>query len=199
MEKHIFKTATFGGFDKQDVANYIERTAQESAEQISRLEQVRDGLQEENEALRRELAEVRAQAEEASKRAEDLHTVLEQVQARADSLEKQQERMDILTARVAELEPEAESYRQFRDHIGDIECDARGRAAEMQRTANAKLRKSTAEFRERYQTLSAAFDTASSYITDELRKMEVSLSQLPRALDQMGAELQSLDDTLSDP
>ena len=96
------------------------------------------------------------------------------------------------------LRPDAESYRQFRNRIGDIECEARSRAAELENATRARLREVTDRFREQYQALAASFDTASAYVTGELRKVEVNLTQLPRALDQIGAELEQLDGTLSD-
>ena len=39
-------------------------------------------------------------------------------------------------------------------------------------------------------------ETASSHMTAELRKMEVSLAQLPRTMDQTGTELKRLASTL---
>ena len=35
MENNIFKSVAFGGFDKQDVIGYIERTAREAAEALA--------------------------------------------------------------------------------------------------------------------------------------------------------------------
>ena len=37
MENNIFKSVAFGGFDKQDVIGYIERTAREAAEALAPL------------------------------------------------------------------------------------------------------------------------------------------------------------------
>ena len=117
---------------------------------------------------------------------------------RADGARDQQARLEELTAQVESLRPDAESYRQFRNRIGDIECEARSRAAELENATRARLREVTDRFREQYQALAASFDTASAYVTGELRKVEVNLTQLPRALDQIGAELEQLDGTLSD-
>ena len=36
------------------------------------------------------------------------------------------------------------------------------------------------------------FETTASYVTGELRKVEVNLTQLPRAMDQSGADLNEL-------
>lgn len=198
MEKHIFKSAAFGGFDKQDVANYIEQTSREYAERTALLEQERDGLRAENETLRRDLEAARAEAEEQSSRLKQQQTALEEAASRTARLAELQAQVEALTARVSELEPEAASYRQFRDRIGDIECDARSRAAELERSTYTRLRQATASFREQYRALTAAFGTASSYVTEELRKVEVQMTQLPRSLDQIGAELQSMDETLGD-
>ena len=38
----------------------------------------------------------------------------------------------------------------------------------------------------------STFETTASHVTGELRKVEVNLSQLPRAMDQAGTELNEL-------
>ena len=196
MTDHTFKSVTFGGFDKQAVANYIQQISQAHAEQTARLEQERDNLQGENGALRQQLAALQAQTAEQAARLKELQAALEQAEAQAAALKEKEEQVQALSAQVAELKPDAESYRQFRNRIGDIECDARSRAAELEAATNAKLRKVVADFREKYGVLTASFDTASGFITSELRKVEVNLTQLPRALDQIGAQLNELEGTL---
>ena len=41
MENNIFKSVAFGGFDKQDVISYIERTAKEASEAQEKLQRER--------------------------------------------------------------------------------------------------------------------------------------------------------------
>ena len=41
-------------------------------------------------------------------------------------------------------------------------------------------------------TLMSSFESTASHVTAELRKVEVNLSQLPRAMDQAGTELNEL-------
>lgn len=178
MTEHTFKSVTFGGFDKQDVANYIQQISQGYTEQNTQLEQERERLQTENDALRQQLSALQA--------------TLEQVQ------KEQTDKLQSLSAQIEELRPDAESYRQFRNRIGDIECDARSRAAELEAVTHARLRKDVALFREKYAALTASFNTSSDFITSELRKVEVNLTQLPRALDQIGVQLGELEDTLQD-
>ena len=198
MNDHTFKSVTFGGFDKQDVADYIQQISQEHAAQTVQLEQERDTLRGENGTLRQQLISLRAQAAEQADRLKELQSALEQAESRAAALEEQKAQIQALSAQVAELKPDAESYRQFRNRIGDIECDARSRAAELEAATNAKLRMVVADFREKYGALTASFDTASDFMTSELRKVEVNLTQLPLSLDQIGAQLNELEGTLTD-
>ena len=55
--ENTFKSSVFGGFNRDDVIRYIERTALESKQQIETLEQESDGLCRENADLRAKLAE----------------------------------------------------------------------------------------------------------------------------------------------
>ena len=88
--------------------------------------------------------------------------------------------------------PISEAYAQFRDRVGDIECDAHKRAAELEASTTARLRRTVELFRAQYVTLMSSFESTASHVTAELRKVEVNLSQLPRAMDQAGTELNEL-------
>ena len=54
--ENTFKSSVFGGFNRDDVIRYIEKTALESKQQIEALEQESDGLCRENAELRDKLA-----------------------------------------------------------------------------------------------------------------------------------------------
>ena len=54
--ENTFKSSVFGGFNRDDVIRYIEKTALESKQQIESLEQESDGLRRENAELRDKLA-----------------------------------------------------------------------------------------------------------------------------------------------
>lgn len=97
-----------------------------------------------------------------------------------------------LTAERDALRPDAESYARFRERLGAIECEARNRADDLEEEAAAQTRRTLEEFRSRYQRLMSEFESAAGHVNGELRKIEVTLSQLPRALDQTGTELNEL-------
>ena len=54
-----FKTALFGGFDREDVVNYIQQISRESQQRISALETENQDLQERNRAMDAELNTLR--------------------------------------------------------------------------------------------------------------------------------------------
>lgn len=199
MENSSFKSVTFGGFDKQSVIDYIEKTAQTHTAETDELRREAESLREENSSLKEELAALQSKLAEQTAAADTLRTEAEQLRGEVGTLRPLREEAQQLRAEAAALRPDAESYRQFRNRIGDIECEARTRAAEVESTTNARMDRSVAEVRARYQALASSFDSASAYITAELRKVEVNLSQLPRALDQMGSELKSLEGSFQQP
>ena len=97
------------------------------------------------------------------------------------------------------LRPDAEAHAMLREQVGTIECEARQRAAELEERTMGQMRKAAESFRQQYQVLMSTVETASSHMTAELRKMEVSLAQLPRTMDQTGTELNRLAATLEKP
>ena len=63
---------------------------------------------------------------------------------------------------------------------------------DLEEEAAAQTRRTVGEFQGQYQRLVSAFESTAGHVNSELRKIEVMLSQLPRALDQTGAELNEL-------
>ena len=107
-------------------------------------------------------------------------------------MEELRRKAETLEAENAKLLPDARAYAQFRERIGAIECEARKRAVDLEEEANAKMQKAVDAFRKQYQVLMSTFETTAAHVNNELRKVEVNLTQLPRALDQNGLELNEL-------
>ena len=185
MEQYAIKSVAFGGFDKKDVARYIEQLSQESGN----LREERNTLQERLEQAEQEMAALREQLQELTAAKERLETEnqrLAPMEAESIRLKEQLEA----------LRPDAEAHVMLREQVGIIECEARQRAAELEERTVGQMRKATELFRQQYQVLMNTVETASSHMTAELRKMEVSLAQLPRTMDQTGTELKRLASTL---
>ena len=198
MDNTSFRSVPFGGFDKQDVMSYIKKTAKESSELQTRLQQ-------ENEQLRQEKAELTEKVEELQDRletlrvtCEDLQETLAQERSGRRKLEAIASEKEQLAAQAESMRPDAEAYARFRDSIGTIECEARKRAADLEDETKGRMELVVKQFRSQYKTLMNSFASTAAHINSELRKMEVSLTQLPRALDQPTAELEKLTSLLEE-
>ncbi len=199
MENNTIKSVVFGGFDKQDVIQYIEKTAKESAD-------AQHILEEENAELRDQVAELtkqndllRSQVEKLTADHKQLESELEQARGSNQELEPLKPQLDELRDEVARLSleaealrPDAETYARFRDKVGEIECESHKRAADLEEATAQQMLKTLNQFRASYQELMNAFETATSFVNAELRKVEVNLTQLPRAMDKTGTELNEL-------
>lgn len=199
MENNTFKSVAFGGFAKQDVINYIEEAAREATAQQERLQQENDSLHTQLEDLRTQLEQAQAQVQELSAQRDQMEEALGRECAAREALkplkpevEQLSREKDQLEKEVQALRPDAEAYAQFREQIGAIECEARKRAADLESETVSRLERITEDFRRRYQELMTIFDATATHVTGELRKVEVNLTQLPRAMDQAGKELEAL-------
>ena len=181
MEQYAIKSVAFGGFDKEDVARYIEQISQESG----KLREERDVLQERLDQAEQEAAALRDQLQALTETKERL----EAENQRLAPMEAENAR---LKEEVEALRPDAEAHVMLREQVGTIECEARQRAAELEERTVGQMRRATDQFRRQYQVLMNTVETASGHMTAELRKMEVALAQLPRTMDQTGVELNQL-------
>ena len=188
MDNYPIKSVTFGGFDKQDVIRYIEQAAQQAAAAQQTLQTENEDLRKQAADLSAELSALRAQISSLSAERDQLQETLSQESASRQQLET----LKPLEDEVARLRPDAEAYAQFRERIGAIECEARKRAADLEQATVSQLQKTVDLFREQYQTLMSTFESTASHVNGELRKVEVNLTQLPRAMDQAGTELNEL-------
>ena len=199
MEQYPIKSVTFGGFDKQDVISYIEKLSQESSAE-------RDQLQRENRDLQARLSEVGQSLESARAELDALrqerdrlleeHRCLTEDLAREtgarEALTREVEHLRPLEAEVTRLAPDAQAYAQFRERIGAIECEARKRADDLENATAAQLRQTVEQFQSQYQSLLTTFKNTAVHVTTELRKVEVNLTQLPRAMDPATGALNAL-------
>jgi len=186
MENFPIKSVAFGGFDKQDVIRYIEQTALSNDTARAELQNEIDALSARLEELTAANATLQAQIDALNAEKEELNAAMAAERAAADK------KLAAVEAENAKLRPDAANYAQFRDRLGSIECEARERADALERATNEQLQKTVDDFRSQYSALMAIVETTTAYVTGELRKVEVNLTQLPRAMDRPGVELGEL-------
>ena len=197
MESYTFKTVTFGGFDKQDVAHYVEQLTQEHSAALSALQEENAALKEKSSHLEAENRRLLTQADIQAASLSQLSTQAEKLLEEVAALRDYPEKYEALRTEADGLRKDAEAYVEFRNRIGNIECEAQQRAAKLEADTQARLRRMAESFRVQYEALTGTFDAASAHVTSELRKVEVNLSQLPRALDPVDRELEKLDGILA--
>ena len=193
MESYTFKTVTFGGFDKQDVARYVEQLTQEHSAALAALQEENAALKEKNTHLEAENRSLRTQADAQAASLSQLSAQAEKLLEEVAALRDYPEKYEALRTEADGLRRDAEAYVEFRNRIGNIECEAQQRAAKLEADTQAQLRQMAESFRAQYEALTGTFDAASAHVTAELRKVEVNLSQLPRTLDSVSRELEKLD------
>lgn len=199
MENNTIKSVMFGGFDKQDVIQYIEKTAKEASDTQKTLEAEKEELQTQLDAALKEKELLESKLEKLKEEKKRLEEELSAERGSYEKLEPLKPEVDRLTAEVERLSqetealrPDAEAYARFRERIGAIECESRKRAADLEDASAEKMAETLALFRGKYQELMNTFENAASHVTAELRKVEVNLTQLPRVMDKAGNELNDL-------
>lgn len=195
MDNISFKSVPFGGFDKQDVVRYIEQASEKAAAAQRELQEENASLRAQNAGLEDRIAELERAIEKLTDERDSLQSDLRVESARRKKLEPLRPLEDE-TARLREeverLRPDALAYAQFRERLGAIECEARKRADDLEAGAEKQMHQAAEAFRSQYQTLMGSFETASAYMISELRKIEVSLAQLPHAMDKTTSALEAL-------
>ena len=195
MENYSFKTVAFGGFDKQDVARYLEQSSEKAAAEQRRLE--------------KEIEDLRRQAAEQAEKVEQLESEVGRLSVQRDWLQSQLDtesaaRKDLESLRSLEqdiaqakaeadaLRPDAEAYARFRERLGTIECEARNRADHLEDAAADQTRRTMDAFQSQYQDLMELFHAASGRVTQELQGIQAALAQLPRNMDETETALNAL-------
>lgn len=147
-----------GGFNRRDVAQYIEQMAKEHQKQVEALQAQLEREKAERAALAEELeglrshsgdlaeqeAQVRASLEESTQSLTVLRGELQVTQGHLSIAKKQ---LGDLQAKVAQLEPMAQQYEVLKDRVATVELDAHRKAQEVVSRAEvqaAKLRRDTA-------------------------------------------------------
>lgn len=160
MENNAFKGSLFGGFNRQDVMNYIEKSARESAEliqqdqeRIAALEQEAAELRETREQLQAQLDEMTAAHQSASQALaalQEAHTAAEEARTAAEEAnERYEAELRALKDTVAALQPEVDDFHKLKNNIAEVEVEAHHRAdtiiADATAQAEALLKKAQEE------------------------------------------------------
>ncbi len=192
-----FKTCMFGGFDREDVVSYIEKTAKETQEKLDALESENTRLKADNERIEEALRTLHAQTKQMKQEEQDQESLqrrLDEAQARAAELAV---RCESLEAENESLRASANECAHLKEHIADIEINAHRRTEEFRADAIEKLRAVIGQQRTWCQKQRGAYAFMSEAILQDIRRAEDVLENADYSgFDQMMADLQQLEDTL---
>lgn len=202
-----FRTATFGGFQKQDVLSYIESSNQAHVEKLAQLQRERDELaagkeeleaqakqvRDQVQALTREKEELTVQLAQARKEAEDLRRAAE---AQKAQLEQSAAQLADANARLAQAEPAAAAYEQVKDRTAGIELEAHCRAQEVQQAAEEKVQRAHTEVEQWLHKVKAGYDLLRSDMDGAISRTAQDLDKVRQMLEQLSTHFDTQDQHL---
>ena len=195
---HQFRNAVFGGFNRQDVLDYLETLARENAQKRQELEQSIGRAEGERDELR-----AQKQALEEQKRAleGEKEELLREQTARQtqQALEESRREAEALREQVARLEPDAAAYAAVKDRSAGVELEAHRRAQGVLDQANSQarhLRQQMEQWMTRvgreYDALRTEVEATISHAADQLDKAGKCLEQVSALLSDQDVALEEL-------
>ena len=214
---HPFRSATFGGFNRQDVLTYLESTSKENTQKLESLQQQLEEQRASYEAALRDLEALRQQASQ-------LEADLKQAQADRDEARRQldqanaelsavrtlqsQTARDLESAQAdaarwqqsaAQLEPDAQLYRAVKERTAGVELEAHRRAQAIQEEAQAQaqqlhrnMEQWLAKVSKEYDTLRSQVEATVSHAAAQQDRAGQSLEQVTTLLGEQDMALESL-------
>ena len=211
---HPFRTAVFGGFQREDVLNYLAEQARQSQQQREELERRLDEQKREAEsavrqaeALSGQLEQQRAECGQLREEREALTGQLEQANRDLSAsrtqcsqagreLEELRKERDELQARLDALTPGAQAYEQLKDRTAGVELEAHRRAQAIQEQAREEADRLHRQVEQWLQGVERTYDglrtqveTTAAHAARELRQAN---DHLERACAQMEEQEEAL-------
>jgi len=198
-----FRTATFGGFQKQDVLDYLERNAREQTEKLTALQKELDASESARTEAGETLAANQIKIDRLTKENRRLSDSLAEQERKQSETE---EKLTALTAQVHDLSEQVErltpgaiAYEGLKDRAAGIELSAHSRAHEIEAEAQAKAKRTQAEvdgwfvrLQSAYDRMKADLNAALSHVGEELARVEKSLEGISGELDAHDSALREM-------
>ena len=134
----------FGGFNKKDVAGYIEELSKKSGEYKAESEQLRERC-DELETYSQTIGELQDCFDNTKRELDDAYAEIEQLKAEIARLKDEN---TALSSELESIKTDAETYKVAREQLVTLELDANRRAVELERDAKANADRVLAEARD---------------------------------------------------
>ena len=198
MENNTFKGSLFGGFNREDVIDYIKKTSAESTARIESLEGDIDKLCAQEQELRTQVSTLRGENDRLTQEHDTLRAALDTANEELTALRAEAEALRAenasLRAENDKLRPMAEQYSTIKEHLAGIELDAHQRAEEYERGVHERLAAMIGDCRAHCDSVLSTLGNTCINVTGELRRAENSISSLPAAFNALRAGLEKLEE-----
>ena len=194
-----FRSAAFGGFNRQDVMDYLERTIKEHNQA---LEQVNAQLtQARNEAnqLREQAAQLREEARQAKEELERAAADQQTVREQANLLDELRAQNEQLRRQADEAQADAAAYAAIKERTASIELEAHRRAQAIVDEAQVQaeqVRRELGQWLERverdYYDLRAQVGTTVTQASSELERVRQGLDNISLCMNNQHSALERL-------
>lgn len=202
-----FRTAVFGGYQKQDVLNYIDAASKEQrgreeshlkeleAEKKARaaLEQQHAALEQKHADLEKQTAALEGQLKDSAAALEEKTAALDASTARLTTLEDE---CAALRARLAKAEPAARAYEAVKDRTAGLELEAHQRAREAEEAARVHARETQVHLGEWLSKIRVRYDELRTDMAATGAHAAGELMRLAEIAEQLSAEFDAQDEAM---
>ena len=222
MSEHQFRNTMFGGFNRQDVLDFLTSSAEKNNQELQRQRESYEALEkdlaagrEECAVLRAELSEARQERDELKNRVEQLELDLakvrgsedrktEEASALREKLTLAQQELEELRELVTRLTPDAEAYTAIKDRTAGVELEAHRRAQSVEARAKImagdlqrQMEQWALRAEEQYAALKGQIDNSMEQANKELLAASQSLSCVAQMVEQQQAALHAVVESYS--
>lgn len=223
MTDHQFRNSMFGGFNRQDVLDFLTSSAEKTNEELNRRQASFEALEKEHkdclqrsEQLSEQLEQTGREREEFKHQAEQLTLELARVSAadqnKAAELEtlraqltRAQEELEQLRAQVGKLAPDAEAYVAIKERTAGVELEAHRRAQSVEARARImagdlqrQMEQWMAKVEKQYSDLRTEVESSVERANQQILAASGSLSSINTLLEEQQSALKSVVDSYAD-
>lgn len=196
-----FRTAAFGGFQKQDVMDYLERSAKEHAQKVAAIQKelaeekvAKAGEEERSAALEERISALEAENQRLAADLADREDKLGRALTERDELRTLS---DQLQDQLDKVTPAATAYEAVKDRTASIELEAHGRAQAIEQEGRAKALKYQEQVKEWFNKTREAYDRLRSDITATVDHAAQELERAGRSMEELSTGLEGQDSALA--
>ena len=223
MTDHQFRNAMFGGFNRQDVLNFLTSSAEKNNEELNARQERCEGLEKDLEASRTEAAALKAQLEQTAREREEFKHQAEQLtieiarvstadQAKAAELEKKNAELAAARAELEQLRelmgkmaPDAEAYAAIKERTAGMELEAHRRAQSVEARAKImagdlqrQMEQWMARVEQQYAGLKTEVEASVERANQQILAASGSLNNINTLLSEQQTALKSVVDSYAD-